>query len=66
MCHTLLSENSSFRSLLVVYTVLMSLTGWAVLRMREKSNGHLGCMLSGCKENHFYSLPFGQAEASIY
>ena len=20
----------------------------------------------GCKENHFYSLPFGQAEASIY
>ena len=21
---------------------------------------------SGCKENHFYSLPFGQAEASIY
>ena len=20
---------------------------------------------SGCKENHFYSLPFGQAEASI-
>ena len=25
---------------------------------------HLG--VSGCKENHFYSLPFGQAEASIY
>ena len=22
--------------------------------------------LLGCKENHFYSLPFGQAEASIY
>ena len=22
--------------------------------------------LTGCKENHFYSLPFGQAEASIY
>ena len=22
--------------------------------------------LSGCKENHFYSLPEGQAEASIY
>ena len=21
---------------------------------------------TGCKENHFYSLPFGQAEASIY
>ena len=21
---------------------------------------------SECKENHFYSLPFGQAEASIY
>ena len=21
---------------------------------------------SGCKENHFYSLPFGQAEANIY
>ena len=20
----------------------------------------------GCKENHFYSLPFGQAEASTY
>ena len=20
---------------------------------------------TGCKENHFYSLPFGQAEASI-
>ena len=20
----------------------------------------------GCKENHFYSLPFGQAESSIY
>ena len=24
------------------------------------------CPCSGCKENHFYSLPFGQAEASIY
>ena len=22
--------------------------------------------MTGCKENHFYSLPFGQAEASIY
>ena len=21
---------------------------------------------AGCKENHFYSLSFGQAEASIY
>ena len=21
---------------------------------------------AGCKENHFHSLPFGQAEASIY
>ena len=21
---------------------------------------------AGCKENHFYSLPFGQAEANIY
>ena len=21
---------------------------------------------TGCKENHFYSLPFGQAEANIY
>ena len=21
---------------------------------------------AGCKENHFYSLPFGQTEASIY
>ena len=28
----------------------------------------LSCFLvvSGCTENHFYSLPFGQAEASIY
>ena len=24
------------------------------------------CIVTGCKENHFYSLPFGQAEASIY
>ena len=23
-------------------------------------------LLTGCKENHFYSLPFGQAEASIW
>ena len=23
-------------------------------------------LISGCKESHFYSLPFGQAEASIY
>ena len=22
--------------------------------------------LAGCKENHFYSLPFGLAEAGIY
>ena len=22
--------------------------------------------LAGCKENHFYSLPFGQAEARVY
>ena len=26
----------------------------------------LQSLLAGCKENHFYSLPFGQAEASIY
>ena len=25
-----------------------------------------GAYIPGCKENHFYSLPFGQAEASIY
>ena len=23
-------------------------------------------VVAGCKENHFYSLPFEQAEASIY
>ena len=23
-------------------------------------------VVAGCKENHFYSLPFKQAEASIY
>ena len=22
--------------------------------------------ITGCKESHFYSLPFGQAEANIY
>ena len=27
---------------------------------------HLHVTVAGCKENHFYSLPFGQAEASIY
>ena len=26
---------------------------------------HTYCWLTGCKENHFYSLPFGQTEASI-
>ena len=26
----------------------------------------LALTFSGWKENHFYSLPFGQAEASIY
>ena len=26
----------------------------------------LHCTAAGCKENHFYSLPFGQDEASIY
>ena len=32
------------------------------------SNGVDGFSLNnpGCKENHFYTLPFGQAEASIY
>ena len=24
------------------------------------------CLLSGCKESQFYSLPFGQAVASLY
>ena len=23
-------------------------------------------LMAGCKESHFYSLPFGQAEANIY
>ena len=27
----------------------------------KESNGD-----TGCKESHFYSLPFGQAEANIY
>ena len=31
-----------------------------------KENPNVEKALSGCKENHFYSLPFGQAEASIY
>ena len=37
---------------------------------KAKISGILcGCLKfgrSGCKESHFYSLPFGQAEASIY
>ena len=28
--------------------------------------GDLNCNVAGCKESYFYSLPFGQAEASIY
>ena len=40
----------------------------------HKSNDNLFNSFSGlvkmcnsrCKENHFYSLPFGQAEANIY
>ena len=27
---------------------------------------NINLSIPGCKENHFYSLPFGQAEASIY
>ena len=34
------------------------------------NNNKLSCQndaaAPGCKENHFYSLPFGQAEANIY
>ena len=37
----------------------MKLTG-LVKSLREK------WAEAGCKENHFYGLPFGQAEASVY
>ena len=37
--------------------------------VRESKNSTLDSSLgipAGCKESHFYSLPFGQAEANIY
>ena len=34
------------------------------VKLKQKKNKNY--LRSGCKENHFYSLPFGQAEASIY
>ena len=33
---------------------------------RHKSDTAVDHFKPGCKENHFYSLPFGQADASIY
>ena len=35
-------------------------------RQDGSKNRHIKGLYSGCKENHFSSLPFGQAEASIY
>ena len=37
-----------------------------LLRDCSQSAPILKQQISGCKENHFYSLPFAQAEASIY
>ena len=38
---------------------------WTLCFLANK-NPNLEKALSGCKENHFYSSPFRQAEASIY
>ena len=50
--------------------VIQLLNRWAFFdeRMEHKMSLRVANVLacSGCKENHFYSLPFGQAEASIY
>ena len=32
----------------------------------QRGTGFNNLIAPGCKENHFYSLPFGQAEASIH
>ena len=36
------------------------------LNTSQKNSFLIPYYVRGCKENHFYSLPFGQAEASIY
>ena len=49
----------------------MNLAGQIFLKLTKlrSENGLIqlrDVLFPGCKENHFYSLPFGQVEASIY
>ena len=57
VCWLLYSQTLPYRHLLNTDTSLLQ----TVCFVRGKRKP-----LPGCKENHFYSLPFGQAEASIY
>ena len=36
------------------------------LGFKDVARGICKIVCTACKENHFYSLPFGQAEASSY
>ena len=49
----------------VLFPITLSFNKRAKLWDKKKTTATIGDD-SGCKENHFYSLPFGQAEASIY
>ena len=44
-------------------TSFLELIRWDKKHSRENS---INVDVSGCKESHFYSQPFGQAEATIY
>ena len=46
--------------------IIITTNMFIVLTIRNTRVKLICCQVAGSKENHFYSLPFGQAEASIY
>ena len=58
-------ENTSWKPLQMPFARLKMILDASALENLCLCIGASSKGTSGCKENHFYSLPFGQAEASI-
>ena len=56
MCAARLAMDTSFSKKIFNFHLILAIS----------QNKSATLHLSGCKDNHFYSLPFRQVEASIY
>ena len=61
-----ISKTIQFNQILNLFLMSTGCLVLQALRLYQVASTLILFSLSGCKENHLYSLPFGQAEASIY